>query len=181
MVIRALLLITALLISLFSGPNQAESFSRGQIKAVYLYNFASFVRWNSDSFSAHPDEFHFCSYQPNHAVVSALAEIIKGEQVNERQLILRILEKNSPPENCQMLFVNRSDTKPRDIVREQLLTVSDQPDFALSGGMIELYLDNNRIRPRVHLGQLSRAGLSASSLLLSISDRITDSEMEPGR
>ena len=177
----ALTLALVLGASLLSRPGHAEGFSHSQIKAVYIYNFASFIRWNSGSFSEHPDEFHFCAYQDNKEVTGALSEIIEGERINKRQLILRILDNKTDPQNCQILFTGDRDFQTVAPVRQQLLTVSDQLDFALSGGIIELQQQTNRIRPRINLDQLGRAGLSASSQLLRISDRISTNDLESHR
>lgn len=172
----ALLLMVILSTGLPSSAAQAEGFSQSQIKAVYIYNFANFIRWGSESFVAHPDEFHFCAYKSKNEVVSALKEIINGEQVNDRQLILRIVSTDTPPSDCQILFVEPTTENPHQVSQPNLLTVSEQLNFGFNGGIIELKLKANRIRPRVHLDHLQRAGLSASSQLLRISERLTDKD-----
>ena len=175
---RAICLLLGFYLTVVPAQVQSEGFSDSQIKAVYIYNFANFIRWSSESFLAHPGEFHFCAYEAKNEVVSALREIISGEQINDRQLVLRVLTEQTPPSDCQILFVDPTSEEPQQLRHPNLLTVSDQQDFGHSGGIIELKLQTNRIRPRVHMDHLHRAGLSASSQLLRISERLTDNDSE---
>jgi hypothetical protein len=49
-----------------------------------------------------------------------------------------------------------------------ILTVSELPGFAESGGMIELYQMDDRIRFKVNLQSIREAGLELSSSLLKL-------------
>lgn len=167
-------LLGALLLILFMPLVKAETFTESQVKAVYLYNFANFVRWPETSFQPHPEEFHFCSSESRNEVVQHLQRLTAGETINGRRLVVRTLDSGEPPLECQLLFVSDLRTETGYGQIPGLLLVSDQENFVASGGIIELRTLNSRIRPLIQVDQLDRAGLSASSQLLRLSDRQTD-------
>jgi hypothetical protein len=49
-----------------------------------------------------------------------------------------------------------------------VLTVSDIPQFARRGGMIELVLAGNKVRFEINVAATARAGLTLSSELLKL-------------
>jgi hypothetical protein len=80
-------------------------------------------------------------------------------------------------DNCQLLFVSRSQThKLHDVIstlREQpVLTVSDIDNFIESGGIIGFRLIDNKVRFDINTGAAKTAGLSISSKLLTLASTI---------
>ena len=54
------------------------------------------------------------------------------------------------------------------VEKSGVLTVSDLPDFTISGGMIQFVLRDNKVRFEVNLAAAERAGLTFSSQLLKV-------------
>jgi hypothetical protein len=52
--------------------------------------------------------------------------------------------------------------------KASLLTVSDAPDFAERGGMIQFVMDGNKVRFEVNVTNAERAGLVLRSELLKV-------------
>lgn len=78
---------------------------------------------------------------------------------------------------CHILFIpaeeaERVDGVLRAVALAPVLTVSDSPDFARSGGMIGLKQRGGRIRFDINLGAARRAGLNLSSRLLKLADEV---------
>lgn len=167
-------LLGVLILILLMPLAEAETFTESEVKAVYLYNFANFVRWPETSFHPHPEEFHFCSFEARNEVVQHLQGLTEGETINGRRLVVRTVELGEPPQQCQLLFVSDLRTESDYGNIPGLLLVSDRENFVTSGGIIELRTVDSRIRPLIQVDQLGRAGLSASSQLLRLSDRQTD-------
>jgi YfiR/HmsC-like len=74
---------------------------------------------------------------------------------------------------CHLLFVKdselrRSDTGLRDVATFPVLAVSDGKDFLRSGGIIEFFLDGERLRFAINVDAVERSGLRLSSRLLGL-------------
>ena len=65
---------------------------------------------------------------------------------------------------------------PKQIVealdKEVVLTVSDMPQFAQRGGMIQFVLEGKKVRFEVNLTAVERAGLTLSSELLKVATTV---------
>jgi hypothetical protein len=74
---------------------------------------------------------------------------------------------------CDLLFVSRSESEHLaeifgTLADEPVLTVSDVPHFAASGGIVELQSRGSRIGFEINVGAYRRAGLTISSQLLQL-------------
>jgi hypothetical protein len=59
-----------------------------------------------------------------------------------------------------------------DLDKTAVLTVSDMPQFAQRGGMIQFVLEGNRVRFEVNLIATQHAGLTLSSDLLKVATAV---------
>jgi len=141
-----------------------------QVKAVFLFNFTQFVSWPPAAFSEDTSplvigvlgEDPFGSY---------LDEIVRGEQVNNRRLMVRRFRKPEDVRDCQVLFISRSEDKNLEKELETLkgsevLTVSDVDAFAAHGGMIQLATESGKIRLKINMDAAKASSLTISSKLL---------------
>lgn len=138
-----------------------------QLKAAYLYNFLKFVEWPA---SMAGEELTVC-FVGRDQVRDALTSSIEHKQIGTRQISLRRLRPSETASDCHALYLDAAMAV--DIRRLQLgahptLTVSDAKDFAHSGGMIELFTDNNRLRFSVNIDTAQTAGIHLSSNLLKL-------------
>jgi hypothetical protein len=77
--------------------------------------------------------------------------------------------------NCHLLYVAQKSQMTallNSMGRLPVLTVSDSPGFIQAGGMIGLYLVENRVRFSINLGAAQRAGLKLSSQLLQLAQEV---------
>ena len=101
----------------------------------------------------------------------ALAEMIRGERLAGRPLVVRRLRSVAEAADCQILYV-ASDAE--DLFRElrlhgaPVLTVGETAEFLQDGGMIEFYTDHNHVRLRINLAAARGASLQISSKLLRV-------------
>jgi hypothetical protein len=82
---------------------------------------------------------------------------------------------------CHVLFVGDSASAPgaegiRAIRTQRILTVSDGKGFSRSGGVIEFYIQDGRMRFIINLDALDRAGVRLSSRLLGLAKTIRDGD-----
>jgi hypothetical protein len=139
------------------------------LKAVFIYNFAKFTRWPDDSSREENAPLTLCTIGQD-SLTGALKQL-KGKTIKGRPLIIQRLADEQVPDRCNMLYVATSKRKHyRDIIdpirNQPILTISQLPGFARSGGIIKLYRRNNRIRFSINQGTARAAGLKLSSRLL---------------
>ncbi len=170
---RGLCLIIGL--SLVTLPSFAASFSDHQIKSVFLFNFASFVRWPEAAFAAETSPFVFCASNAHSPTIKTLRKVIEGESVGSHKLVLKVPFEPADLTSCHILFLEESDLpRYQDILPRlstgSLLTVSDTANFVDSGGLIELVQHKAQIQPTINTSQLEQSKLSISSTLLRLAN-----------
>jgi hypothetical protein len=151
---------------------QAQSVTEYQVKAAFLFNFAKFVDWPADAFSASDAPLQICVLGQD-PFGRDLEQLILGKAVNGHRIQVAHIEAFSPAVNCQILFVASTEKRQIRQVLQNLegasvLTVGDTPGFAAMGGSINFVLDDNRVRFEINLKAAGRAHLKISSRLLTV-------------
>jgi hypothetical protein len=140
------------------------------VEAVFLFNFSQFVEWPPQAFPdpSSPIIIGVLGADPFGA---ALDDVVRGEVVTGRPLMVRRFQHIEQLTDCHILFVSRSERARLQAIVEMLkgrsiLTVSDVEGFASEGGIIGFVLVDNKVRLRVNLQAAHEAGLTLSSKLL---------------
>ena len=181
------LLVQAALLSV-SGPSpsraQAVPSLEYQLKAAFLLNFAKFIEWPPDAIPGNMTPLAICvfKYDP---FGSALEEILRGKNINDRALVARRVKDLQELRSCQVLFVSAKEDKSLpDILSSargsSLLVVGESEDFAQRGGGIQFVLEANKLRFAVNVDALQRARLSVSAKLLTMAKIVHDSDHPKG-
>ena len=152
----------------------AGQYSAHQIQALYLFNFASFIRWPAVAFESESSPFVYCVLGKSNQVATTLSALIKGERVGSREMKVRVVESLDDIGQCQVLMAvgEQSDQRSIALVHSYVLTVSDSKGFAGQGGMLELMQLGKRIKPIINIDQLNLVKLKASSKLLRFSKQV---------
>jgi hypothetical protein len=148
----------------------ADAPTENQVQAVFLYNFSHFVEWPAQAFTAPSDPF-VIGILGTDPFGARLDEAIRNEQVNGHPLMVRRFHSIAEVNNCQILFVDRSETERLGQILSALdhrstLTVSQADGAAQRGVMIQFATENNRIRLRINVESARASGLTISSKLL---------------
>jgi hypothetical protein len=143
-----------------------------QVKAFFLYNFARYVEWPSQSFKAPNDPIVICILGQN-PFGSALDQAIAGKMVAGRPFAVRQLSNFPPGGNCHVLFVNSSEGKRFRGMAERLkgggvLSVGESQGFTADGGVINFKLEDGKVRFEIDVDAAGREHLRISSKLLSL-------------
>ena len=146
--------------------------TESQVKAAYLFNFVKFVEWPSQAF-ARPDFPFVIGIVGQNPFARALEQIISGEEVRNRHLVIRSLAPGDDWRGCHLLYIARSERTSVGRVLDTLtnapvLTVGDSEDFARQGGMINFVMRDRHVRFEINLEAARRAGLRISSKLLNV-------------
>ena len=148
----------------------ADAPTEVQVQAVFLYNFSRFVEWPAQTFSAPGDPF-VIGILGSDPFGARLDEAVRNEQINGHPLTVRRFRNVGEVDNCQILFVDRSEVARLGQILAALdhrstLTVSQADGTAQRGVMIQFATENNRIRLRINVASARASGLTISSKLL---------------
>jgi hypothetical protein len=166
------LLLAALLCVPVSVPAAEYPQAEYQVKAAFLYNFARFTSWPEHTSSV----FKLCILgdDPFGEALDALT----GKMVHGEILMITRLVHPSELDGCELVYISTSHTDKLDellaLLREQaVLTVSDIDAFIDHGGIIGFRIVDNKVRFEINTTAAARAGLSISSKLLSLANRVS--------
>jgi hypothetical protein len=149
----------------------AADFARAdELKAAYLFNFAKLVEWPASSSG---DTLTICFLGAS-GVHEAFKRAAGEKQVGARRIVVRPMSASDPRAGCDVLYIDAalSGSQPAESAGPGALTVSDGPNFAARGGMIELFAEGNRLRFNINLPSAQRAGLRISSSLLQLAAHV---------
>lgn len=170
--VLALRLILVLALATTSEPMldaQQVRPTEAQLKAAFLFNFGKYVTWPASS----SESFSICVLGQD-PFGSALDSIVAGETLGGKPASVRRIRAAQEASSCQIVFISSSEEAHLQSTLATLaqsgsaLTVSDLPEFAHRGGMIQFVEDGNRVRFVVNLAAARRAGLVLSSELLKV-------------
>ena len=158
----------ALLAAAASSSRAADAATPSALKAAFLFNFAKFADWSG----VQPGVTLVLCVANDDQIGAALADSVRGQAINGHALEVRRLHSDNSLSECHLLFVPASDARQTlakiNKAAEPMLTVSDAPGFAQSGGMIELFQESGRMRFAVNVDTAQRAGVRLSSRLLDL-------------
>jgi hypothetical protein len=144
--------------------------SEYQLKAVFLFNFAQFVEWPESAFSAPDSPLRICVLGDD-PFGAELEEVMQGETINGRALLVSRYAFAEDARDCHVLFVAQSSEQEwrETLLRlkgQPVLTVGETHGFTSAGGVIRFFTEGNRIRLEVNPRAADEAQLRLSSKLL---------------
>ena len=155
------------------APARAGPSREYLVKAAFLYNFAKFTVWPAKVFADPSTPLRLCllGKDPFQGALDSLA----GKTVRKRKLEIHRLAKTTALGKCHLLFVSASENKRLDTILKILrgmpvLAIGDMPDFAHSGGIINLKTVRNKVRFEINVNAARRAHLKFSSKLLRLAE-----------
>ena len=145
-----------------------------QVKAVFLFNFAQFVKWPSAAFHRADEPFQI-GILGDDPFDAFLYETVRGEKIDGHPLIIRRYSRVEDIKGCQILFVSRSESgRMQSLLAglrgRNILTVGDTDGFIQNGGVVGFFIEKNKIRFRISLEGAKRAHLSISSKVLRLAE-----------
>jgi len=138
-------------------PVRAQDVQEYEVKAAYLFNFARFTEWPAPQEG--PLQVCLAGRDPFGAALSAL----EGRPVQNRTVHVKRDVAVADIAGCNILFVADSEERRLPLIvraasAHPVLTVSDIEAFTDNGGMIGLYLADQRVQfeLRTHAIELGR-------------------------
>lgn len=161
------LLLSAVQLVLAAQTTPAKEY---QLKAAFLYNFASFAQWPAGAFQG-PDAPMVIGVLGDNPFGTFLDDAVHGEMIGGRPVTVRFYHSVNEVKDCQILFICASEEGRMSSILESLrgrkiLTVSDVEAFARRGGVIQFATEHNRIHLKINLLAANQASVELSSKLL---------------
>lgn len=140
-----------------------------EVKAAFIYHFATFVQWPQNSGS---DQVFSVAVLGSDAVAAELEKFLPGREIQGRSMEVRRLDDIDELQEAAVLFIG-ADENPRlsELIRQlrdrPMLVVTDAPAGLKEGAMINFQVVDERVRFEISLTAAERAGLELSSRLLA--------------
>jgi hypothetical protein len=166
-------ILTCLTIGLLLGSRFSQAADEPfeyQVKAAFLLNFTKFVEWPATSFRQAESPITICILGED-PFGTTLVQLVAGEIVSERKVVVERIKRPPPPKSCQVLFVGRDEKNSSKILSglgPGVLTVGEGESFLRKGGIIAFVLENRRVRFSVNQMAAESGDLKLSSKLLSV-------------
>jgi hypothetical protein len=144
------------------------------VKAAFLVNFGGFVRWPDSALKDAQSPFTVCIIGED--PFGFAFEPFKKKKVAGRPLdVQSVASPATAQKNCQILFIAGSENSGFSGILKELraapvLTVSDIENFALDGGMIQLFTRDQKIRFEINRSAAEAAGLKIDARLLKLAE-----------
>ncbi|MGD0651896.1 MAG: YfiR family protein [Verrucomicrobiia bacterium] len=157
---------------LAATPLRAEVSPEYKLKAAFVFNFAKFVEWPPKAFAGDHSPLVIGVLGDN-PFDTVLDEMTQGKTVNGRPVEIKRSRRVEELTGCHVIFISASEKQRQAKILAALkgsnaLTVSDTDDFLESGGIIQLVMEEKKIRFDINARAAERASLQISSQLLNL-------------
>ena len=170
---REFLVCTSFLALLHVVPAAQQPSLEYDVRAAFVLNFARYVEWPPDE---RTPPLQICLLASN-PFGNRLEAVVSGEQWNGGAISVRVVPEIGAAGACHLLYVPEADSTRfaqglSAIAGLPVLTVGEEREFLAHGGMIRLFLENNRVRFSVNQKAADAAGLHVSSRLLRLAREV---------
>ena len=168
------LILLSLLLAFFSSSPAIAAPDR--LKAAYLYNFAKLTYWPLHKLSDKDDTLTICT-SASDSFTQELTEISR-KPVSGHKVQVVALGLGSIPDFCHIVFVDKQHSeawfKRHQAAYEGQLLVGEIPGFIGKGGVINFFLEGDKLRFEVSIDNAAKRGVQISSRLLRLAKIVGD-------
>ncbi len=161
------------------GGNQSQTDDReSAVKAAYIYNFLQFGEWPRHKSTEAGTPIRV-AVVGDKAVAAAFGPI-SDERIDGRPIEVSFhstLPSAADYGAFHIIYINNPDHGQIRLLTEaagtcHVLTISDQPQFAARGGMVEFVSVNNNLRFIINKTALYRAGLQIPAQVFRVAEKV---------
>jgi len=148
---------------------QEVVYQEDEVKAAFIYHFATFVQWPDTSRS---DTVFAIAVLGADGVASELEQFLPGRAIQGRSMEVRRLGTIDELQDEAVIFIGADESfrlpkLARKVDERPMLVVTEAPGALKDGSMINFQVVDQRVRFEISLTAAERAGLELSSRLLS--------------
>ena len=142
-----------------------------RVKAAFIYNFARFVDWPSNTNST--SSAVRIGILGSGALELPLKKVVQGKSANGKPIEVVPFNSLSDASHCEILWIEPSESKHiaeivQSLAGKPVLTVCNGDPCILDGGMIAFQVVNDSVRFQINQEAAEHAGLKLSSQLLKV-------------
>ncbi len=170
--------LAALMWALTPATAAYAEFTVPEIEAAQVFQFFGFVEWPGDKDYKTQSNIRICTLGSS-PVNSILGTITKtaSAKMGKQFSLTEVKSARNGTEQCHVLFVGESERGRIDEVVGPLsglpvLTVSDAPGFAESGGMIGFVIVSGKVKFAINTKTAYAAGFRISPDMLELADKV---------
>lgn len=182
MLASALCLVT--LFSVAAAPSAVAQSNDDRIMKVtvaLIYRSSGFITWPETAFESEDSEFRIGVYG-NEELADELKDATKGLEVKGHPISVIEIAEIDDIEDLHVLYVNsktmddfRSMTK-EEMSKFPVLTISDDSEFMKDGGVLRIFVQNNKPKLQLNVDAAQRQQLTISSQLLKLAEVVRDED-----
>ena len=150
------------LLSLFFLTEAQAQVSTRKLEAIYMYNFTKYINWQNAGGGGHT-----IGVWEEGKVASELGANLK----NKGNIVVKVIKSAAEAKECEIVYLPKSRSKQLSTLMaaagSDVLIVTEE-DLAAQGASVSFVLDGSKLRFKINQGALDKAGLQASSSLLSL-------------
>ena len=166
----------------FGAPAPTAS-TEYQLKAAFLFKVAQFVEWPARAFREADSPF-VIGVLGEDPFGAYLDELVQGEKMEGRPLVVRRYARVEDVVECHLLFVSRSEAANLEKICAALrgrgvLTAGDTDTFTQQGGMVRFSVEAGKIRLKISIANVEAD--KASELVVSSKVRTPAILVPPGK
>lgn len=141
------------------------------VKAVFLERFTRFIEWPEEMAISDSSLPFILGVIGKNPFGSLLDEIYSAQKIRNKEVKIRSISVLKEIAGCHLLFISESKKKELSEIlsftrKKPILTIGDSEGFTEAGVLINLYLEQDKIRFEINESAFRESGLSISYLLL---------------
>ena len=181
-IIKKLLVLATLMIG--ARVEAQAPMGESQVKAMFVYNFLKFVEWPVDASAGAKDPFVVVIIGDG-ATADATELFLQSKTIGERPVAVQRIQWDQSLRGARAAFVVERDPKKLHRILDAaaaggVLTIGEGEEFATSGGVIGLLVQDRKVRFDVDTTAAQSAGLRVSSKLLALTRAVRSSSDRSG-
>lgn len=176
--VRSIAALVAVSLGVVAALAASADYDEYKVKAAFLLNFARLVEWPEGTGPAPGEPLVVGVHGPG-AAAGNVTRALEGASVDDHPVSVRGLNAPSQMSNCHIVFVAEEDPAEAAPWLEArghgVLTVGEATGFAGRGGVINFFVEGNKLRFEINKKAAERNGLKVSSRLLRLARLVPDS------
>jgi hypothetical protein len=166
-----------LLVPRCSGGAAPPASAEYQQKAGFTIRFLHFVEWPAQAVAE--SQALILGVLGSNPFDDALQQHARGQRVGQRTIEVRQLKALGDALQCHAVFISRSETNRLSEILtllegKPILTIGDTEGFAERGVIINMFLEDSRVRFEINQAAAAKAHLQISSKLLRLAKVVGD-------
>ena len=164
-ILKRVILLIGVFLLLFFIESRAQISTR-KLEAIYMYNFTKYINWQTQGST------FVIGVLDEKKVAAELSENLQNKEVKGQPIQVQNIGSVTEANKCQILYIPKSNSGQLQSILSAVssadVLVVAEDDLAAEGASVSFFIDGSKLRFKINKEALDKAGLQASSNLLSL-------------